>query len=201
MKKIWILGMSLALSTALFTGCASNADTLPQTTPEASTAPAVTAAPTDTVGPAVTVMPNAADPSADMGGGVTGAGANTVEDALRVSQQVSEEVEKLSELDSAKAVVTGSIALVGVSYDAQYQGGLTDRVREMVTERVELIDKTVTTVHVTDDEEAVRKIETLYERLKDGDISFAELQTEVLDVASGITKSPTATAGTSAGQK
>ena len=39
---------------------------------------------------------------------------NTVEDARRLSDDVSEEVEKLSELDDAEAVVAGNIALVGI---------------------------------------------------------------------------------------
>ena len=176
---------------ALFTGCASNADVMPDASPlttnapTASTSPATqapTAPPMTTDGPTVSMSP-------DMTGGMdmmTSAGVNSVEDAQRVSAQVSEEVARLSELDSAEAVVAGSIALVGISYDAQYQGGLTDRLEEMVTERVEMIDKAITSVHVTDEEDDVMKISKLYEQLKAGEITFADLQTQVLSIGSGI---------------
>ena len=207
MKKTWFLGLSFALCLALFTGCASNADTMPQATPHVSTAPMNTVAPMTTMAPTASSLPDAAKDAVDnllpgMDASAT-SGANTVQDAKRVSERVKDEVEKLSELDDAEAVVAGSIALVGVEYNTQYQGGLDDRLREMITERVEMIDKAITTVHVTDDPEAVRKIATLYERLDDNGITFSELQTEVLDIASGMTASPSPnpTAGTSAGKK
>ena len=179
---------------ALFTGCASNADVMPDANPMTTSAPTSTvnpatqapsAQPAATDGPMVSMSP---DPALDAGGMdvMTGAGVNSVEDAQRVSAQVSEEVARLSELDSAQAVVAGSIALVGISYDTQYQGGLTDRVEEMVTERVEMIDKAITSVHVTDEEDQVTKISQLYERLKDGGITFDELQTQVLSIGSSI---------------
>lgn len=108
---------------------------------------------------------------------------NTVEDAQRVSDQVSEEVEKLSELKTAEAIVAGTIAVVGVQYDAQYQGGLTDRLTEMVQSRVETVDKTVTTVHVKDDKETLQKLTDLREKLSNQDITFGQLQTQLLDLA------------------
>ena len=182
MKRKGILLVISMMCMALFTGCASNADMMPETSPTAgptaSVAPAVM--PTDTAGPTVSLSPTAA-------AGMQEAGVNSVEDAQRVSDQVSEEVEKLSELDKAEAVVAGGIALVGISYDTQYQGGLTERVNQMVTERVEMIDKAITTVHVTDDEQAVTRIAQLREKLRAGDITFEELQTQVLDIGSGIT--------------
>lgn len=94
---------------------------------------------------------------------------------------------KVSELDDAEAVVAGNIALVGISYDAQYQGGLTDRLVEMVKSRVEAMDKTITAVHVTDDEAIMNKIDQLRESLNNGQITFEELQTQVLDIGSSIT--------------
>ena len=116
----------------------------------------------------------------------TPAGVNSIEDAQRVSDNVAEEVEKLSELDTAEAVVAGNIALVGVKYDAQYQGGLTERLTKMVEQRVETIDKTITAVHVTDDEAMLDKIAKLREELNNKSITFEELQTQLLDIGSGI---------------
>lgn len=189
MKRTWILLAVSAMSLGLLTGCAGNADVMPQPSPTTSSAPTVNPAtqaptmqPAATDGPMVSIGPDATQST----GSMTGAGVNSAEDARRVSEQVSDEVDKLSEIDSAEAVVAGSIALVGISYDDQYQGGLTDRLKEMITERVEMIDKAVTTVHVTDEEADVMKISQLYERLKADEVSFEELQTQVLSIGSGI---------------
>ena len=167
MKKTWTLVVISLLGLALFSACASNADTLPSPAPSASVTPS--AMPEATPAPSASAMPSAT---------VQPAGVNTVEDARRLSDDVS---------DDAEAVVAGNIALVGISYDAQYQGGLTDRLVEMVKSRVEAMDKTITAVHVTDDEAIMNKIDQLRESLNNGQITFEELQTQVLDIGSSIT--------------
>ena len=153
MKKTWTLVVISLLGLALFSACASNADTLPSPAPSASVTPS--AMPEATPTPSASAMPSAT---------VQPAGVNTVEDAHRLSDDVSEEVEKLSE-----------------------QGGLTDRLVEMVKSRVEAMDKTITAVHVTDDEAIMNKIDQLRESLNNGQITFEELQTQVLDIGSSIT--------------
>ena len=177
MKKTWILLVISILGLALFSACASNADTMPSPSPMASTTPS--AMPQATQGPMVSIAPATEAPA-------TPAGVNSIEDAQRVSDNVAEEVEKLSELDTAEAVVAGTIALVGVKYDAQYQGGLTERLTKMVEQRVETIDKSITAVHVTDDQAMMDKISKLREELNNKSITFEELQTQLLDIGSGI---------------
>ena len=182
MKKGWmLLGISVLSLTAL-TGCTSSADTMPSPSPSATMSatarPSATTPPAVSMAPAVTVSP---DPA-----GVP-AGINTVEDSRRVSERVSEEVEKLSEIEEAEALVAGNIALVGVKFDSQYQGGLTDRVKEMVQDRVDMVDKTVTTVHVTDDGEMMTRIAELREKLDDMNFTFEQLQTKLLEIGSAIT--------------
>lgn len=200
MKKTWILLAMTICSLALFTACTSNADTMPQNSPTASKAPTTSpaTAPTNTTNPAMDMTPSATDGMNGVDdmlgiGAATGTtdtmnngGVNTVEDAMRVSDQISEEVEKLSELEKAEAIVGGNIALVAVAYDSQYQGGLTDRLRDMVTERVETIDKAITTVHVSDDQDMVTLISSLREKLKEGSLTFEELQAQILDAGSAI---------------
>ena len=141
-------------------------------------------------------LENAAD---KVGGAVSGAvngamnglenasGINTVEDAARISDRIADEAEKLSELDDAEAIAAGGIALVGIKYDAQYQGGLTDRLMKMIEERVMMTDKAITAVHVTDDPQKMKDIADLNDRAEDGKITFEELQTEVLEIGSSIT--------------
>ena len=199
MKKTWVLLVLSAMGLALMTGCTSSADTLPSPSPSASTTPSNT--PIVSLGPTASMAPDTGngtatdDPLVPSSGTVassgttqtnTATGVNTVADAERVSDSVTDEVEKLSELDDAEAVVAGNIALVGVKYDAQYQGGLTGRLKQMVEERVDMVDKTITTIHVTDDAEQMRKIGQLREKLDDGSITFEELQTQILEIGSSI---------------
>ncbi|MBP3645258.1 MAG: YhcN/YlaJ family sporulation lipoprotein [Clostridia bacterium] len=182
MKKGWmLLGISVLSLTAL-TGCTSSADTMPSPSPSATMN--ATASPEATMPPAVSIAP-AVTASPDME--ATPAGINSVEDSKRVSEKVSDEVEKLSEIDEAEALVAGNIALVGVKYDDQYQGGLTDRLKDMVQERVDIVDKTVTTVHVTDDGEMMTRIAELREKLDDMNFTFEQLQTKLLELGSSIT--------------
>lgn len=223
MKRTLILLAITLLSLALFTACTSNADTMPQNSPNTSTSPGTSPSGTDGAGGMQssgtdqaggmtgtdgtgmgTGMGIGSDTGSGMGSGMgsgTGSGmgsgtgttdtmsnggVNTVEDSLRISDEISEEVEKLSELDKAEAVVAGNIALVAVVYDDQYQGGLTDRLKDMVTERVETIDKAITSVHVTDSQDTVTMISGLREKLKSSDLTFEQLQTQLLDIGSSI---------------
>ena len=142
----------------------------------------MTPAATDNVG-GMTDLPGMSTTTNTMDNG----GVNTIEDARRVSDQIDEEIEKLSEIDDAEAVVAGNIALVAIEYDDQYQGGLTDRLRDMITERVETIDKAVTTVHVTDSKEMVALIKELSKKLDSAGLTFDELQTQLLNLGSSIT--------------
>ncbi|MEG2315824.1 MAG: YhcN/YlaJ family sporulation lipoprotein [Clostridia bacterium] len=175
MKKLWIPLVLSVLCLGLFTACTSNADTLPSATPSVSVAPVVT--------PSMTV---AATEAPTASASPTAGGVNTIEDAARVSEAITKEVEKLSELKMVEAVAAGNIALVGIAYDAQYQGGLTDRMIQMVDERVQTVDKTITTVHVTDDAAMVEKIKTLREQLDKKEITFEQLQTQMLDIGSQV---------------
>lgn len=183
MKKT--IGTLLVLSLVcigLFTACTSNAGTVPEpapTTQSATTAPMATTSPEATMD--VIPAPTASAEPATVGA------ASTVADAQRLSDRVEDEVEKLSEVDEADAVVIGNIALVGISYDAQYQGGMTDRLKEMVTDRVEMTDKTITAVHVTDDATLRKSIAALNDMMDDANASFEMLQTKALDIAAQLT--------------
>ncbi len=198
-KKTGTLLVLSLVCTGLFTACTSNADVMPQPGPTANTNGMVSSAPQVSTSPNTTqgAMPMAtasAEPA-------TVGAAGTVADAQRLSDRVEDEVEKLSEVDEASAVVVGNIALVGVSYDGQYQGGMTDRLKGMVTERVEMTDKTITAVHVTDDETLRKSISALNDMMDETDASFEQLQTKALEIASRLTGNGiTRTDGNTAGQ-
>ncbi len=174
MKKSWILLVLLALSVAVLTGCTSNADTMPSPSPSASPLASLTPAATTSIMPVPAVTPTVQ------------AGITTLEDATRISTAIKKEVEKLSELTSADVVASGNMALVGIQYDTQYQGGLTDRLKQMVQARVEASDKAITVIHVTDDTKLVQEIQKLAQQMQKSEITFAELQTRMLELSAQI---------------
>lgn len=182
-KKTGTLLTISLLCTGLFTACTSSADTMPNAAPTAGPNGMVTTAPQATTSPAATqsMMPATTAEPATVGA------AGTVEDARRLSDRVEDEVEKLSEVDDASAVVVGNIALVGVSYDGQYRGGMTDRLKGMITERVEMTDKTITAVHVTDSQELRKSIAALNDMMDDANAGFEQLQTKALEIAAQLT--------------
>jgi YhcN/YlaJ family sporulation lipoprotein len=182
-KKTGTLLAITLLCTGLFTACTSNAGATPG--PTAAPGGMVTSVPQATTSPNATMdvmpMPTASAEPATVGA------AGTVEDARRLSDRVEDEVEKLSEVDDASAVVVGNIALVGVSYDGQYQGGMTDRLKGMITERVEMTDKTITAVHVTENNALRKSIAALNDMMDDANASFEQLQTKTLEIAAQMT--------------
>lgn len=181
-KKSGTLMVLSLVCMGLFTGCASKADTVPQPAPTAGTvtsAPVVTTSPNATQG----VMPA---PTASAEPATVGA-ASTVEDARRLSDRVEDEVDKLSEVDEADAVVIGNIALVGISYDDQYKGGMTERLKTMIIDRAETVDKAITAVHVTDSDTLRKSIAELNGMMDDANASFEQLQTKALDIAAQLT--------------
>lgn len=184
-KKTGTLLAITLLCTGLFTACTSNAGATPG--PTAAPGGMVTSVPQATTSPNATMdvmpMPTASAEPATVGA------AGTVEDARRLSDRVEDEVEKLSEVDDASAVVVGNIALVGVSYDGQYQGGMTDRLKGMITERVEMTDKTITAVHVTENDALRKSIAALNDMMDDANTSFEQLQTKTLEIAAQLTGS------------
>lgn len=208
MKKTFGTLLVLSLTClGLFTACTSNADAMPEPAPtaqSATTSPMATTSPGNTTSgntTSDTTMDAMPSPAASAEPATVGA-ASTVADAQRLSDRVEEEVEKLSEVDEADAVVIGNIALVGVDYEDQYQGGLTDRLKAMVTDRVEMTDKTITAVHVTDDETLRKSIAALNDMMDDANASFEMLQTKALDIAAQLTGGGiTQTEGTVGGQQ
>ena len=172
MKKTIFITL-LCLATALMlTGCASNADTEP------SPSAGIT---TPGVNPMTSAMPNATDNGNilnDIGNGLNNLGdalggrdgqqLTSAEDALTVSKELRDAVQKLTEVDTAVAVAAGNTALVGVSFNSSYQGKVDDRLRAMVLDRAKAIHPAITTVAITDDESMISEISSLYQMLQSG---------------------------------
>lgn len=93
-------------------------------------------------------------------------GVTNMDKARRVIEQIEEELERLSEVDDAEVVIAGNRAAVGLEFDDQYQGGIDDRLRKIVQERIDSVISGISSVAVTADETIVDAIESLGERLE-----------------------------------
>lgn len=164
MKK-WILIPLLILAVGVtVSGCASRAATsaTPAPTAQATTAP--TNSPSAMATMEATASPDVA------GGTMTGSTmvpqeGMTPAQAGRLAERISESVERLSEVDDAEVVISGNRVLVGVEFDDQYSAGLDDRMKKMITEKVQEVDETLTDVEITDDETLYGQVKGLGERL------------------------------------
>lgn len=200
MKKIWILTVLTIAALSLFTACASEADTMISPSPSASTAPAPTMPPAVTNDPAGTDAPLGSAPGTNNGmagnGGMAGAdgttgnasaaGVTTMEDSRRVSQRVAEEVEKLSELDGAEAIVVDDMAVVGVKYDSQYKTGMDERLKKMVEARVQAVDKNITKVYVVESVGDMDLLTKLRQKLTDANYTLEELRNELMELTGRV---------------
>ena len=181
MKKTLLTLSSLALA-SLMSGCTSATDMTKATTPPAATnsaAPNVT-----TIVPGVTSTdPNGTDGAVgDVIDGVEdgvesivdpdatvipeSTGVTSTDKAKRVIEQIEDELERLSEVDDAEVVIAGNKAAVGVKFDGQYQGGIDDRLRSIIKERIDSVISGISTVAITADEGVMDAIESLGERLE-----------------------------------
>lgn len=180
MKKT-LLTLTL-LSGVLLTGCTAGPDMTSATTAPTQTAsPSTTADPngmmdgvmdgvdgmtdgmgmqdgmTDPLGegselPSVTNVPEAT-------------GVTSMDKARRVIEQIEDELERLSEVDDAQVVIAGNKAAVALEFDDQYQGGIDDRLRGIVKDRIASVISGVSTIAITADEDIMDALEALGDRL------------------------------------
>lgn len=168
MKKTLLLILLCVFAAMALTGCGGNADTMPtptqgvQTSPAASASPGLSpdTSPDTSPGGMVGIPENSAAP--------TGAtqGVTTVEQARASSDSLKEALDKLTEVEDAAVLVTGTTALVGLKLDSQYKGTLDERLNSMMLSRAQSVESAVTQVKATTDEETVKKIKQLYDMLE-----------------------------------
>ena len=87
------------------------------------------------------------------------------------------ELEKLSEVDTAQVAAMDGRALVGLKFDAQYQGTLTGRIEEMAVSAVSGVEEMLTDVAVTADPALVEEIKTLSEEMTTAGDNTAAIKT------------------------
>lgn len=188
-KTILILMMALGLLT--LSACTSSTDMVTATSSPTSTA---TQTPTPTV---QTILPDSmpdaiidGTDSMDGAGMTDGAsmpavthvpestGVTSMDRARRVVEQIEDELERLSEVDDAQVIIAGSKAAVGLEFDDQYKGGVDERLRKIIRERIDSIISGISTIAVTADEGIMDAIESLGDRL-DTMSDMAALESDV----------------------
>lgn len=164
MKRKLLLTLVFILATAALTACSCSISpgASPSPSPSALTATpsptqSATASPSLMESAATTPGASAASPSPESSA-QTGAALDL--DAL------AQEVEKLSEVSLCDVVAEGDRAVVGLSFDAQYQGTLTDRIEEMVREKITGIESAVIHIAVTADPTLCTEIKNLAEEVQ-----------------------------------
>ena len=164
MKRKLLLTLVFILATAALTACSCSISpgASPSPSPSALTATpsptqSATASPSPMESAATTPGASAASPSPESSA-QTGAALNL--DAL------AQEVEKLSEVSLCDVVAEGDRAVVGLSFDAQYQGTLTDRIEEMVREKITGIEPAVIHIAVTADPTLCTEIKNLAQEVQ-----------------------------------
>lgn len=89
-------------------------------------------------------------------------------DWTRNAAQVEARLRQISEIQEARIVIADNTALVGVKFDAAYRGEMTERIREMVAAEVMAADPSITTVAVTADDEDVKSVYEISDRMLAG---------------------------------
>lgn len=164
MKRKLLLTLVFILATAALTACSCSISpgASPSPSPSALTATpsptqSATASPSPMESAATTPGASAASPSPE---------SSAQTDAAIDLDALAQEVEKLSEVSLCDVVAEGDRAVVGLSFDAQYQGTLTDRIEEMVREKITGIESAVIHIAVTADPTLCTEIKNLAEEVQ-----------------------------------
>ena len=157
MKRTLIRTAALLVSALALTACAAQT---PEPTAPSPTTGSATAQPSASVKPTQEAMPtentSAAQPQ----------GVEDADTARRASEELKDELEQLSEVTDAKVVIAGNQAAIALTFDAQYQAGVTDRIKDMVKERMDGVISGVKRIAVTDDAAMMERITELADQLE-----------------------------------
>lgn len=171
MKKRFLALLCIAVASLVMSGCAAgNASGI-----DATTSPAVSESPmaAATTSPEASMSPMTSPMDSPMGSPMTspdaqsGSSANSMTPAQagRLAEQISEAVERLSEVDDAEVAIHNGRVLVAVEFDDQYNAGLDDRMKQMIMDAVKKVDSSLTDVQITDDDTLYGQVKNLGERV------------------------------------
>ena len=107
-------------------------------------------------------------------------------DWMTMGKSIENRINMLSEIQNSRVIVNGNMALVGVTFAAQYQGEMTERIHDMVAGEIQAADANVQSVAVTAEEEDVRKINELADQIAMG-TPVNELEGEIDAIIRNVT--------------
>lgn len=158
MKRTLLQAAALLVCALALTACAAESEPMTSPSPTAGTA---------TAQPSASAQPSPSDMATQTAGQTESPmGVQDADMARRAAEELKNELEQLSEVTDAKVVIAGQQAAVGLTFDAQYQAGVTDRMRDMVKERLDGVVTGVTRLAVTDDTAQLETIGQLSEQLQ-----------------------------------
>lgn len=182
MKKA-LIPLCLLAILLTFSGCASKEEPMVTASPTAS--PTATTNPTDSPAEALDdMLPDMTTDAGDEPLTPTASeqpaaqGVTSVSDARKAIEDIEDELERLSEVDEAQVVIAGNDAAVALEFDSQYQGGIDDRLRKIIKERIGSVISGVNNIAITSDATLRDQLETLGDRLE-GAADMADIQNEL----------------------
>ena len=152
MKKYAFILMVLLIAVTM-TACSVN-NTTAAPSPTATMLPSVGTTAPGSVGANSTAAANDSAMAAAM----------TAESAA-LSRKANAAAAQVSEIDGCVTAIIGNTCLAGVTFDRQYQGGMTDRIRDMVSSRIQSVAPSVERVAVTGDAEIAAQINAVAEKI------------------------------------
>ena len=189
MKRTLLAACLAAMAGLMLTGCAAGTEPIPSPSPSA----AVSESPSTQPEATGCIMPDTSTGVMPEGTGQPGTGlvpeeegVTTAADARRAVEAIEDELERLREVKDAQVVIAGDTAVVALTFDSQYQGGLDERMREIVRERIDGVVKGIKTVEITEDTDLMTELEKLGDRL-DGEADMAEIRRELDTLINHIT--------------
>ena len=164
MKRKLLLTLVFILATAALSACSCSISpgASPSPSPSALTA---TPSPTQSATASPSPMESAATTPGASDASPSPESSAQTEAAIDLDA-LAQEVEKLSEVSLCDVVAEGDRAVVGLSFDAQYQGTLTDRIEEMVREKITGIESAVIHIAVTADPTLCTEIKNLAQEVQ-----------------------------------
>lgn len=84
------------------------------------------------------------------------------------AERVANAAARVKEVESATCLITGNTAMVGLQFNEQYKGQLTDSIKRQVEKRVRETDNRINRVVVTADPDLVSRIEEIFREIGNG---------------------------------
>ena len=177
-KKWMATVLCAAMLCVILTGCMNaGARVTPETEPSGR--------PEDSVMPGVD-FGESMSPSTDGENNAGGAGMPAPFDWLGMGTSVQDRINMLSEIQESRIIVNGNTALVGVTFTSQYKGEMTQRIRDMIAGEIQKADANVQTVAVTAEQEDVKKINEIADKIAAG-TPVGELESEIDSIIRNMT--------------